>query len=930
MTANIIREEDGFPVYYCIFTTTPDEAALYRSITEDSAIGIIVSDVESHEVCYTNRAFRDMMRIENDNPCGSPCYRYVRGESAPCVNCAAKRLKPGETFTTIHHFERQGIYLKVRSSLIQWAGHTALLEYNIDITEEYKEQIRRQELINLVPAGIGYHEIVNGRVQPGYLNDGFYNLIGDSRKHRLEEMDDDVLRFTHPRDVGKLRDAAARITAGSDSESVPHRIMCGDGKYRWFQLNLSVARREGDRITVYSSYTDCDETVRARMAQEKANAALQRRYREGQRQREMLEEASAAIYKFNFTRDRLLETVKTQELFSYYKPGMSAGEFTERLRPRLPSEEDRLAADEFYDCGAALSSFERGDTERSVVFRVRQNDGCVHHLKHVCNMTRDESGDVCAYVFINDISKEAENELANQSVIDDETDFILLANTVTGMARLIRLNPERSFSARRAGEEFPYELMLSGKDIRSIVADDYKKIAEFLNLRRLDGQLRTEQTAAVSFLRTSKDGTSRRKKLSAMYLDEFRESIVLVGKDITESYEEQRRVERGLQAASKAKEEFLSRVSHDMRTPLNAVLGFTRLLKDEKGLSPAASDYLKNIDDSGSYLLGLINDVLDMSKIEEGRLRLNPEPYYYREFEKTIRTLLVPRAEEKGVELYMRCDIPETKTVYFDRLRLQQIFVNLVGNAIKFTPSGGKVEFLIASEPVTEDNRMPLTFTVRDNGIGMSEDFVKNRLYHPFEQERVFGGQTETGTGLGLSIVKKLVGQMGGTIECESKPGEGTVFTVRLYPETGGEYTEAANLPEIAESELNGARVLLCEDNRLNTLIAEKLLEKAGYIVDTAENGAVGVEKFTSSPPGTYDAVLMDIRMPVMDGIAAAKAIRATGRADCKDVPIIAMSANAFDEDVAASLDAGMNEHLAKPTEPRKLYDALSKLIRRR
>ncbi len=379
--------------------------------------------------------------------------------------------------------------------------------------------------------------------------------------------------------------------------------------------------------------------------------------------------------------------------------------------------------------------------------------------------------------------------------------------------------------------------------------------------------------------------------------------------------------------SSSAKSDFLSRMSHDIRTPLNAVLGFTALARQEGGNPSVTTDYLEKIEDAGHYLLGLINDVLDMSKISEGKLVLNLEPYSYYEFESSIRTILSPKAEQKGVKLLFHYQITAPETVLFDKLRLQQVFVNLIGNAIKFTPRGGTVEFSVVSDEPTKDGHLPLTFSVRDNGIGMSEDFMKNKLFHAFEQERSGEAQSEAGTGLGLSIAKQIVEQMGGSIECESALGKGTVFTVKLCPVMGPKYEECSQESLVPHGNLNGKRVLLFEDNPINVLVAQRLLEKAGCTVDTAKNGIVGVDLFTSAEVGYYDIILMDIQMPELNGLQAAKIIRGLARPDAATIPIIAMSANAFFEDVQKSLHAGMNEHLSKPIDPQKMYETLSKLL---
>lgn len=925
MIAKVFREDEGRPVYYCVITTPPDEAALYQIIAENSNIGVIVSDIESREVYYTNRAFRDMMHIKDELYRGKKCYEYVRGLDNPCAGCAVGKLEPGKTCTAIHHFPQYGTYLKVKSSLINWAGHTALLEYNLDITEEYRERIQQQELINHVPAGIGFHDIVAGVPVPGYLNDYYFSMVGFDRDSMMAKIGDNALGTAHPDDVPKLQAAIDRLVSGGKRENVIYRTLCGDGNYHWFQVNMAVAKRSGERLTVYTSHFDIDDAVKTRVEQEKATAALQKRYENEKLQRRLLEESSTAVLNFNFTQNLMHGFAKTQKNFNSYPPDITVDDFIATLQQKIPCRLDKKAAADFYDSKANIDLFEAGTPEHSVEFRIHQNDGRIHWVKQICRMAQDENGDIVASVFVSDTSVERKKEQAMRSVVDDETDFILLVSVYDGMSRLLRLNEAHAFSEKAEGDEFPFAVLIASRDVAAILPESMGEVRDFLNLDYLKARLNESASASVNFLKKGKDGVIRRKRFQAAYLNGFREDIVLMSKDITESYEEEQRVKRGLEAANRAKTEFLSRVSHDMRTPLNAVLGFTRLLGEEEDLSKTAAGYLKNIDDSGRYLLGLISDVLDMSKIEEGKLELHPEPYFYTEFAETITTLLMPRAQEKGINFNISCEVVSHQSVYFDKLRLQQIFVNLIGNAIKFTPSGGNVVFTISSGDVTEDGCLPLVFTVRDDGVGMSESFIKNRLYGVFEQEHS-GMTAESGSGLGLSIAKQLVGQMGGEITCESVVGEGTTFTVKLSPHIAGEYVNAP--PVLPEHPLPvGARILLCEDNRLNAVIAEKLLEKAGCKVDTASNGRLGVERFSASVPGYYDAILMDIRMPELDGIEAVKQIRSLSRSDAQTVSIVAMSANAFDEDVAASLAAGMDAHIAKPVDPQKLYETLSALL---
>lgn len=380
-----------------------------------------------------------------------------------------------------------------------------------------------------------------------------------------------------------------------------------------------------------------------------------------------------------------------------------------------------------------------------------------------------------------------------------------------------------------------------------------------------------------------------------------------------------------LQLAYTAKSDFLSRMSHDMRTPMNGIIGLTGLTLDLDGLSPEVVDNLTKIDESAHYLLSLINDTLDMNRIESNKILLNREPVNLDSFFNQMLGVVSANAQQKNVKLIA---VPAKKTippVYLDKVRVQQIFFNLVSNAIKFTPENGTVK--VKSEYLWIDEKQVKTrLIIKDTGIGIDKSFL-DRIFEPFEQENDPTTANYGGTGLGLAIVKNLVEIMGGTILVQSEKGIGSEFTVELVFDLAGEEVKPVIKAESFAFSLIGKHVLLCEDHPLNTQIATKLLEKKGMVVAHTENGQAAVALFGSSEPDYYDAILMDIRMPVMDGITAAKAIRALDRPDAKTVPIIAMTANAFEEDVKKSMEAGMNAHIAKPIDPSILFQTLCDLI---
>ena len=383
-------------------------------------------------------------------------------------------------------------------------------------------------------------------------------------------------------------------------------------------------------------------------------------------------------------------------------------------------------------------------------------------------------------------------------------------------------------------------------------------------------------------------------------------------------------VAKKAESAAQAKSEFLSRMSHDIRTPMNAIIGLTHLAEEEENLQKV-KEYLYNIDTSSDFLLGLINDILDMSKIENGELTLKEDSYTKEEFRNAINTVIKPLMDKKDIHFIFRL-AANAECIRVDRLRYNQIFFNLLSNAAKFTPKGGTVEFTTEELPPL-DGKKGIRFHIKDNGIGMSKEFLPH-LYNPFSQERAKGGEDVKGTGLGLPIVKSLVDIMGGNISVTSEIGKGTEFIVELYvPEA--EPAEKIPVSDAMGENLKGARILLVEDNDINIYVAQLILEKAGCVVEIAKDGKEAVEHFEASEKNYYDAILMDVRMPVMNGIEATKTIRALDREDAATVPIIAMTADAFDEERKKTIEAGMNYHLSKPIEPKVLYQVLLEYMKK-
>lgn len=429
--------------------------------------------------------------------------------------------------------------------------------------------------------------------------------------------------------------------------------------------------------------------------------------------------------------------------------------------------------------------------------------------------------------------------------------------------------------------------------------------------------------------------------------------LTIIDKEMRESMIQSRTIAEALTAAeeaNKAKTTFLSNMSHEIRTPMNAIIGFDNLALRNEKLDAETRDYLEKIGNSAKHLLELINDILDMSRIEAGKLALHKTDFSLSEMIDQISTLVMSMCSEKGLE-YKKEIIGDFNDIFFgDVIKLKQVMINILSNAIKFTDAPGTVSLKVERINVFGD-QTTLRFVISDTGIGMDKEFIP-KLFDSFSQEQVGNVNKYGSTGLGMAITKNIVELMNGTISVESEKGVGSEFTVVVTLKNGSDSQEKNDgaesgeqtddkLPDDADdlssdkedapaketTELRGRRILIAEDIIINAEIMKKILSIREMETEHAENGKIALEMFSESEEGFYDAILMDVRMPEMDGLEATHAIRALPREDALKVPIIAMTANAFDEDVKLSLQVGMNAHLSKPVDPEKLYATLEELI---
>jgi len=933
--AKQIGEYEGDSILLVSFFNSSRESEMLAILLDHTTRSIYVVDSSNYDLLYTND--NGMAEHKCRSYSENNCYSYIRGLQQPCEHCPAKLMDSQNPLNTEWYDKTYDKYYMINAYPLSWYGRAANAFFYEDITEKKRADIQLKEkndtlenILQNIPAAICVFRIDNEGTKCIAVSPHFCKLMNVSENSVLNDSFEDVVyRFVHPKDLPFLKDELKSIVNGDITRSSSAYRVRGISPGNWLWLRsdiISIAQEDGSSY-IYSCLID----VTAQKLSEENHA----RFVDGLMKSDP---NTLGIFRLDLTKNLCTgakdDTVNVLRL----KDSGTAENFLRSIQTKIEDERERLEFSDKINRIKLLEAFHNGRTTERMRFRRLTSDKEQRWTDVYVYVSRSPvTGNIEAILRVSDADDTATEEAIIRSIVTDEFDSIGIIDVRKRTIKFRNINNSAVSTTPHIMEDYDGDIKNA---IQLVIGkpEDQEECYKATSLSRLVKELETHSSYSYPYTLHDTDGRQYRKMLKFSYIDETKQEIMISRTDTTQDYMQQKNQMRMLQdaldsaqKANAAKSEFLSRVSHDIRTPMNIIKGMTDFAYQDASNPGKLKNDLDHIRTANLFLLSLINDVLDLSRIDSGKVELHPEPYSYSEFLSNITNIMEPMCNEKGLTF----SVSETQTqgraraVIVDKVRLNQIMLNLLTNSAKYTPAGGSVGFDV-SETVGSDGTVKCLFVISDTGIGMSKEF-QDKMFEAFTQEDTTSiTRLSHGTGLGLSIVKKLIDLFGGEISVKSAPGEGSKFTVKLTLRLAKESDINNELEEQKSTvtHLSG-RILLVEDNPLNNEIAQRLLESIGLQVETAEDGREALNVFISSEQGRFSAILMDIQMPIMNGYEATRAIRALKRSDAIKVPIIAMTANAYAEDVQKCLDAGMDSHIAKPIDSALLFSELARLIRK-
>lgn len=939
-------------------------------------------------------------------------------------------------------------------------GRPAIASVCIDITAQKKAQEELLHLYNNVPGAV-FRCRFDEMFSVIDANDGLFEFLGYTREE-FAALGNHMAAVFYPDDLRSIVEKLNTQLAYGNTIHNENRLICKGGRVKWISIKAQLVTEEDGERYFYCVFVDITEEKQ-----------LQERTKElYEKELSYFAEISAVggglQGRINITKNRIEGILSTWDV----EIARDKGSYEQTIEDLAASAVDAAYGEKIRQTlnrETVLADYTAGKVDYHFEFLRKHPRGMFWGSTSLRSCLNPETGDVIGFFYTYDITEQKLQEQLLSRIAQLDYEVITDVDVLHDSYRIVSFDKENKNLLPLRGEFQKMIRMVADQKMEKSVKESY---VQKLNYEYMKGQLARQDAYSFIVEMHNEYGNIEVKRVQVFYIDQEIGRVCVACTDVTDVVRQEQRQKEELAAAlvaaeqaNAAKSDFLSRMSHEIRTPMNAIIGMSTIAAQSIGDDEQVADCLSKIGISSRFLLSLINDILDMSRIESGKMLLKNEKIPTEEFIGGINSICYAQAAAKGVEY--ECIVDPTLDDYYigDAMKLQQVLINILSNAIKFTREGGKVTFSAAQRKKTK-NDAALRFIVNDTGVGMSEEFLPH-IFEPFTQESTGTTATYGGTGLGLAISKNIVDLMDGKITVRSIKGIGSEFAVDVklgiteeeklrhnqkkhdvhfshlktlvvdddvavcesavvtlkemgvtaeWVDSGrkavervkslldnkkyydmllidwkmpdmdgietarrirgivgpevtiiimtaydwisieheaklagvnllmskpmfksslisaftralGEKEEQIQQTEAVDYDFVGKRVLLAEDNAINTEVAVMLLEGKGFVVDTAENGLRALELFSKSERGTYDAILMDIRMPLMDGLTAATNIRHLSNADANSIPIIAMTANAFDDDIEKSKAAGMNAHLAKPIEPERLYQTLYDFI---
>lgn len=933
---------------------------------------VYIADIENHEILFGNDSLKNALKQKKIK--GEKCYKILYNRNSPCAFCPNALL----TENKIYNWEQKNLVLKTRlriqDKLITFQGKKARLSIFNVIPPEEKQTDILNDLLNaehILTQAIQILEFkgtLNNRIKSvlkllgSFLDcDRIYlfkthNLKIDSIfewcnenvlpklriyknkgttpiKHWFEAFEKNESIFVFDSDeIKKIENPKYEHIIENNLKSFFAIPIIADKKI----IGFIGADNPPQKVINYKNILiSLAYFISSAIVRDTNEKEFQKKYKSAQISFESISKNYIATMRVNLTQNCIEYGAEYNHFFKNELQTDAYDNLYSALLRKMPRQIDRVVCCKVLNRKNLIENYENGATTVTVEFHFREKDNYLTWLQTVIILIRRAgTEDLVGCFYFYDIKRAKIFERMTNKFLIDQYDFIGTIDASTENFETIHKTENVKLGQNNA--HFSHYTDTINNYVNNFVPQEQKDLVKtqfrLANIKRFLNSNTQEIIECIE----ENDKKSKYKRFEFFYLDKESQLICLCVNDYTKIQQQQFEQEQDLRLAlfaakdaSNAKTEFMSRMSHEIRTPINAISGFNELIQQELGKDKLNKEKISNFvnqsKDATKYLLVLINDILDTSKIESNKITLNPVVFNINEFIDNLNSIIEPSIKRNHIN-YSYTKINQNSQFYYaDSTRIHQILINIINNAIKFTPRNGTIS--VTSEIINiEDNADVICFTVKDSGIGISENFIE-KIFTPFAREH--NGQTSKyeGTGLGLPISKRLALLMDGDITVQSKKNEGSIFKIilKLKCEKQTQKKEIHE-PKFDINELQNLKILVCEDNKVNLAIEELLLENVGCIVETASNGKEGVEKFEQTQLNEIDAILMDIRMPIMSGHEATQNIRNLDRADAKKIPIIALSADAYEEDTKKSLSVGMNLHLSKPLNADILYETLYNL----